>query len=46
MYEERSLLVMLSDRLFHSPEISEYGDENPNSSVINIYDLSWRSDEV
>jgi hypothetical protein len=37
---------MLSDRLFHSPEISEDDDENPSGSVINIYDLSWRSDEV
>uniref|UniRef100_U9UEW4 Uncharacterized protein n=1 Tax=Rhizophagus irregularis (strain DAOM 181602 / DAOM 197198 / MUCL 43194) TaxID=747089 RepID=U9UEW4_RHIID len=42
-YDERSLLKMLSDRYYHFPEISEDGDDG---SVINVYDYSWRSDEL
>jgi hypothetical protein len=37
---------MLADRFYHSPEISEEDEENPNNTIINVYDLSWRSDEV
>ncbi|EXX66089.1 hypothetical protein GLOIN_2v1882336 [Rhizophagus irregularis DAOM 181602=DAOM 197198] len=36
---------MLSNRLFHSPEISETDEEDPTKSIIAIYDYSWRSDE-
>ncbi|EXX70950.1 hypothetical protein GLOIN_2v1820458 [Rhizophagus irregularis DAOM 181602=DAOM 197198] len=36
---------MLSNRLFHSPEISET-DEDPTKSIIAIYDYSWRSDKL
>jgi hypothetical protein len=45
-YEKRRLLKMLSNRLFHSPEVSEMDDEDPTKSIIAIYDYSWRSDEV
>ncbi|CAB5215283.1 unnamed protein product [Rhizophagus irregularis] len=36
---------MLSNRLFHSPEISETDEEEPTKSIIAIYNYSWRSDE-
>ena len=45
-YDKRRLLKMLSNRLFHSPEISETDEEEPTKSIIAIYDYSWRSDEV
>lgn len=45
-YEKRRLLKMLSNRLFHSPEVSETDDEDPTKSIIAIYDYSWRSHEV
>jgi hypothetical protein len=44
-YEKRPLLKILANRSYHSPEISETDDEGP-TSVINVYDLSWRSEEV
>ncbi|CAB5369505.1 unnamed protein product [Rhizophagus irregularis] len=44
-YDKRRLLKMLSNRLFHSPEISETDEEDPTKSIIAIYDYSWRSDE-
>jgi hypothetical protein len=43
-YEKRPLLKLLTDRLYHSPEISETDDDG--SQTINVYNLSWRSDEV
>ncbi|CAB5370672.1 unnamed protein product [Rhizophagus irregularis] len=45
-YDKRRLLKMLSNRLFHSPEISETDEEDPTKSIITIYDYSWRSDEL
>lgn len=45
-YEKRRLLKMLSNRLIHSPEISETDEEDQTKSIIAIYDYSWRSDEV
>ncbi|GBC10993.2 hypothetical protein GLOIN_2v1883234 [Rhizophagus irregularis DAOM 181602=DAOM 197198] len=45
-YDKRRLLKMLSNRLFHSPEISETDEEDPTKSIIAIYDYSWRSDEL
>ena len=45
-YDKCRLLKMLSNRLFHSPEISETDEEDPTKSIIAIYDYSWRSDEV
>ena len=45
-YEERPLLKMLADRLYHSPEISETDLEDATKSVIAVYDYSWRSAEV
>ncbi|POG60167.1 hypothetical protein GLOIN_2v1788274 [Rhizophagus irregularis DAOM 181602=DAOM 197198] len=45
-YDKRRLLKMLSNRLFHSPEISETDEVDPTKSIIAIYDYSWRSDEV
>ncbi|CAB5375334.1 unnamed protein product [Rhizophagus irregularis] len=44
-YDKCRLLKMLSNRLFHSPEISETDEEDPTKSIIAIYDYSWRSDE-
>ncbi|GBC35249.2 hypothetical protein GLOIN_2v1883234 [Rhizophagus irregularis DAOM 181602=DAOM 197198] len=45
-YDKCRLLKMLSNRLFHSPEISETDEEDPTKSIIAIYDYSWRSDEL
>ncbi|CAB5364137.1 unnamed protein product [Rhizophagus irregularis] len=45
-YDKRKLLKMLSNCLFHSPEISETDEEDPTKSIIAIYDYSWRSDEL
>ncbi|EXX60311.1 hypothetical protein RirG_181030 [Rhizophagus irregularis DAOM 197198w] len=45
-YDKHRLLKMLSNRLFHSPEISETDEEDLTKSIIAIYDYSWRSDEV
>ncbi|POG63143.1 hypothetical protein GLOIN_2v1882336 [Rhizophagus irregularis DAOM 181602=DAOM 197198] len=44
-YDKRRLLKMLSNRLFHSPKISETDEEDPTKSIIAIYDYLWRSDE-
>jgi hypothetical protein len=44
-YERRDLLKILANRAYHSPEVSETEDEG-SKSVINVYDLSWRSEEV
>jgi hypothetical protein len=45
-YEKRPLLKILADRAYHSPELSETDEENSDTRVINVYDLSWRSEEV
>ena len=45
LYKKRPLLKILANRLYHFPEISETDDEGP-TLVINVYDLSWRSEEV
>ena len=45
-YEKRPLMKILADRLYHSPEISETDEDDPEKSVIAIYDYSWRLDEV
>ncbi|CAB5364462.1 unnamed protein product [Rhizophagus irregularis] len=45
-YDKHRLLKMLSNRLFHSPEISKTDEEDPTKSIIAIYDYSWRSDEL
>ncbi|EXX66104.1 hypothetical protein GLOIN_2v1881963 [Rhizophagus irregularis DAOM 181602=DAOM 197198] len=45
-YDKRRLLKMLSNRLFHSSEISETDEEDPTKFIIAIYDYSWRSDEL
>ena len=44
-YEKYPLLKILANRLYHFPEISKTDNEGP-TSVINVYDLSWRSEEV
>ncbi|CAB4434988.1 unnamed protein product [Rhizophagus irregularis] len=44
-YGKRDLLKILANRAYHSPEVSETEDEG-SKSVINVYDLSWRSEEV
>jgi len=45
-YEKRQLLKMLANRSYHSPEISESDEENPDKTIICVYDYSWRSQEV
>ena len=47
-YEHRELLLLLADRSYHSPEISEMDKDDPSNKdrIVNIYDYSWRSDEV
>ena len=44
-YGKRDMLKILANRAYHSPEMSETEDEG-SKSVINVYDLSWRSEEV
>ena len=44
-YEKRPLLKILANCLYYSLEISETDDKGP-TSVINVYDLFWRSEEV
>jgi hypothetical protein len=44
-YEKRSLLKIIANRAYHSPELSET-DEDGSDTAINVYDLSWRSEEV
>jgi hypothetical protein len=46
-YDQDELFRLLGDNQVHSPELSETDDENSNAKrKINIYDLTWRSDEV
>ncbi|RHZ73191.1 hypothetical protein Glove_232g26 [Diversispora epigaea] len=45
-YNKESLLRMLVDRAFHSPEMFDTDEENHSKTVINVYNLSWRSAEV
>ncbi|RHZ78490.1 hypothetical protein Glove_162g47 [Diversispora epigaea] len=45
-YDKESLLRMLTDRAFHSPEMSDTDEEDRSKTVANVYDLSWRSAEV
>ncbi|GET49779.1 hypothetical protein GLOIN_2v1869487 [Rhizophagus irregularis DAOM 181602=DAOM 197198] len=44
-YEKRQLLKMLANRSYHSPEISESDEENPDKTIVCVYDYSWRSQE-
>jgi hypothetical protein len=44
-YDEKELIELLADKKIHSPEMSETDEESQNR-IINVYDLSWRSDEV
>jgi len=45
-YDKELLLRMLADRAFHSPEMSDTDEEDNTKTVVNVYDLSWRSAEV
>ena len=45
-YDKDSLIKMLADRSYHSPELSETDKENREKTVVNVDDLSWRSSEV
>ncbi|RHZ62055.1 hypothetical protein Glove_344g88 [Diversispora epigaea] len=45
-YDKESLLRMLADRAFHSPEMSDTDEEDRSKTVVNVYDLSWQSAEV
>ncbi|RHZ79769.1 hypothetical protein Glove_141g122 [Diversispora epigaea] len=42
-YDKESLLRMLADHAFHSPEISDTDEKDHSKTVVNVYDLSWRS---
>ncbi|RHZ75279.1 hypothetical protein Glove_216g172 [Diversispora epigaea] len=44
-YDKESLLRMLANRAFHSPEMSDTDEEDHSKTVVNVYDLSWRSTE-
>ncbi|GET63387.1 hypothetical protein GLOIN_2v1840618 [Rhizophagus irregularis DAOM 181602=DAOM 197198] len=44
-YEKCQLLKMLANRSYHSPEISESDEENPDKTIVCVYDYSWRSQE-
>ncbi|RHZ82963.1 hypothetical protein Glove_102g91 [Diversispora epigaea] len=39
-YDKESLLRMLADCVFHSPEMSDTDKENHLKTVVNVYDLS------
>ncbi|CAB5370834.1 unnamed protein product [Rhizophagus irregularis] len=43
-YGKRDLLKILANHAYYSPEVSETEDEG-SKSVINVYDLSWYSEE-
>ncbi|RHZ87226.1 hypothetical protein Glove_38g13 [Diversispora epigaea] len=45
-YDKESLLRMLADRTFYSSEMSDTDEEDRSKTVVNVYDLSWRSAEV
>ncbi|RHZ86282.1 hypothetical protein Glove_52g153 [Diversispora epigaea] len=45
-YDKESLLRMLADRAFHLPEMSDTDEEDRSKTVVNVYDLSWRSAEL
>ncbi|UZO14777.1 uncharacterized protein OCT59_006222 [Rhizophagus irregularis] len=45
-YEKRQLLKMLANRSYYSPEISESDEENPDKTIVCVYDYSWRSQEI
>ncbi|RHZ87614.1 hypothetical protein Glove_33g62 [Diversispora epigaea] len=45
-YDKESLLRMLVDRAFHSPEMSDTDEEDRSKTVVNVYDLSWRFAEL
>jgi hypothetical protein len=45
-YEKEELLKILSDNRYHSPEDSETDEEGGGKRSINVYSLSWRSEEV
>ncbi|RHZ77738.1 hypothetical protein Glove_173g27 [Diversispora epigaea] len=45
-YDKESLLRMLANRAFHSPEMSDTDEEDRSKTVVNVYDLSWRFAEL
>ncbi|RHZ78778.1 hypothetical protein Glove_156g66 [Diversispora epigaea] len=44
-YDKESLLRILADRVFHSPEMSDTDEEDRSKTVVNVYNFSWRSAE-
>jgi hypothetical protein len=44
-YDREELIGILKDNRYHSPEDSESGGE-PGNRAINVYNPSWRSEEV
>lgn len=46
-YNKNEILQITQDKRYHSPELSETDDENPEGKrQVFVYDHSWRSDEV
>ncbi|RHZ61001.1 hypothetical protein Glove_350g129 [Diversispora epigaea] len=45
-YDKESLLRILTDRAFHLPEMPDTDEEDHLKTVVNVYDLSWRSAEL
>lgn len=39
-YENRQLLKMLANRLYHSSEISKIDEEDPDNMIVYVYDYS------
>ena len=45
-YDKEELLRILGDNRYHSPEDSVTDSEETETRTINVYNPSWRSDEV
>ena len=45
-HDKGELLAILKDNRYHSPEDSETDEADESRRVINVYNPSWRSDEV
>jgi hypothetical protein len=46
-YDQTELLTILADNRYHSPEHSESDGENTEARrLVNVYNPSWRSEEV
>jgi hypothetical protein len=46
LYDEDEVLRIIQEKKYHSPELSETDEENPEKRQVFVYDRSWRSFEV